>query len=47
MTKLPAAGIEHRLTGAVSYFDAAARLGRDDLEVSALLRVVSGDRHLA
>jgi 3-hydroxyisobutyrate dehydrogenase-like beta-hydroxyacid dehydrogenase len=36
------AGIEHRLTDAmVSYFDSAARLGLDDLEVSALLRVVS------
>lgn len=37
------AGIEHRLTDAmVSYFDSAARLGLDDLEVSALLRIVSG-----
>jgi 3-hydroxyisobutyrate dehydrogenase-like beta-hydroxyacid dehydrogenase len=36
------AGIEHRLTDAVaSYFDSAAELGLDDLEVSALLRVVS------
>ena len=36
------AGIEHRLTDAmVSYFDSAARLGLGDLEVSALLRVVS------
>lgn len=36
------AGIEHRLTDAmVSYFDSAARLGLSDLEVSALLRVVS------
>jgi 3-hydroxyisobutyrate dehydrogenase-like beta-hydroxyacid dehydrogenase len=35
-------GIEHRLTDAmVSYFDSAARLGLSDLEVSALLRVVS------
>jgi 3-hydroxyisobutyrate dehydrogenase-like beta-hydroxyacid dehydrogenase len=37
------AGIEHRLTDAmVSYFDSAAQLELDDLEVSALLRVVSG-----
>jgi len=36
------AGIEHRLTDAmVSYFDSAARQGLSDLEVSALLRVVS------
>jgi 3-hydroxyisobutyrate dehydrogenase-like beta-hydroxyacid dehydrogenase len=36
------AGIEHRLTDAmVSYFDSAARLGLEHLEVSALLRVVS------
>lgn len=36
------AGIEHRLTDAmVSYFDSAARLGLGNLEVSALLRVVS------
>jgi 3-hydroxyisobutyrate dehydrogenase-like beta-hydroxyacid dehydrogenase len=42
------AGIEHRLTEAlVSYFDSAARLGLSDLEVSALVRVVSRERHLA
>ncbi|GAB7006906.1 NAD(P)-binding domain-containing protein [Nocardioides sp. AN3] len=37
------AGTGHRLTDAIaSYFDSAARLGLEDLEVSALLHVVSG-----
>ncbi len=37
-----AAGIEHRLTDAVgTYFDSAAKMGLDALEVGALLRIIS------